>query len=134
MYWFFIGGIISVTVYIHLWQIYLVAEDRILKVTPLNIATSESNVDIFFGPNSTIGGSGLLDSQLVSGTHLYLLLSRIVAYLQNCFAGNFYGVPGLYRFGYHQGCKKNLTDCYFTSAPVVDQWGDPLCKVFFHLG
>ncbi|KAG6515131.1 hypothetical protein ZIOFF_025516 [Zingiber officinale] len=29
--------------------------------------------------------------------------------------------PLLYRFGYRQGCKKNTTDCFFNSVPVVDQ-------------
>lgn len=28
--------------------------------------------------------------------------------------------PVLYRFGYRQGCRKNVTDCYFASVPVVD--------------
>ncbi|KAI3970975.1 hypothetical protein MKX01_024622 [Papaver californicum] len=29
--------------------------------------------------------------------------------------------PVLYRSGYRLGCKRNITDCYFTSTPVVDQ-------------
>ncbi|XP_010262471.1 PREDICTED: protein GAMETE EXPRESSED 3 isoform X2 [Nelumbo nucifera] len=29
--------------------------------------------------------------------------------------------PVLYRFGYRQGCKRSVTDCYFTSGPVIDQ-------------
>ncbi|XP_052111110.1 protein GAMETE EXPRESSED 3 isoform X4 [Arachis duranensis] len=29
--------------------------------------------------------------------------------------------PVLYKFGYHQGCRKNITDCSFASVPVLDQ-------------
>ncbi|KAI3905819.1 hypothetical protein MKW98_006453 [Papaver atlanticum] len=30
----------------------------------------------------------------------------------------------LYRSGYRVGCKRNVTDCHFTSTPVVDQCED----------
>ncbi|XP_020267785.1 protein GAMETE EXPRESSED 3 [Asparagus officinalis] len=105
-------------------KIYLVAEDRVLKVTPSNIATSESEVDILFGPNSTIGGSGE-----IIGFAISISYSSLFVTIKNrgLFAILLRGEllwsagPLLYRFGYRQGCKKNLEDCYFTSAPVVDQ-------------
>ncbi|XP_051118946.1 protein GAMETE EXPRESSED 3 isoform X3 [Andrographis paniculata] len=28
--------------------------------------------------------------------------------------------PVLYRHGYRQGCRKNITKCYFTSMPIID--------------
>ena len=30
--------------------------------------------------------------------------------------------PVLDRYGYKQSCRKDVSDCYFASAPVIDQW------------
>ncbi|KAF6160860.1 hypothetical protein GIB67_041914 [Kingdonia uniflora] len=105
-------------------KVYLIAENRVLKVDPFNIGTSESTVEVFFGDKSTsvvpdeiIGISiGMLSSALFinvknRGLFAYMLRGQFL-----WSAG-----PVLYRSGYRQGCWKNITDCYFTSAPVVDQ-------------
>lgn len=99
-------------------KIYLIAEDRVLKITPMS--TSE----VFFGPNSSIGGSGE-----IIGLSISILYSSIFVTVKTraLFAFSLHGEllwsagPVLYRFGYRQGCKENLRDCYFNSAPVVDQ-------------
>ncbi|XP_038981567.1 protein GAMETE EXPRESSED 3 isoform X5 [Phoenix dactylifera] len=105
-------------------KIYLIAEDRILQVIPSNIGTSEARVKIFFGQNSTVGGSGE-----IIGFSISILYSSLFVTVKNrgLFAILLHGEllwsagPVLYRFGYRQGCKKNITDCYFSSAPIVDQ-------------
>lgn len=106
------------------WQIYLIAEDRILQVIPSNIGTSEARVKIFFGQNSTVGGSGE-----IIGLSISIMYSSLFITVKNrgLFAILLRGEllwsagPVLYRFGYRQGCKKNTTDCYFSSPPIVDQ-------------
>ncbi|XP_020573783.1 protein GAMETE EXPRESSED 3 isoform X2 [Phalaenopsis equestris] len=105
-------------------KIYLIAEDRILKITPSNIGTSKPTSEVFFGPNSTIGGSGE-----IIGFSLSILYACIFVTVKNrgLFALSFRGEllwsagPVLYQFGYRHGCKENSRDCYFSSAPVVDQ-------------
>lgn len=95
-----------------------------MRVTPSNIATSESTVDIFFGPNSTSGGSGEIIGIAISIWYTSLFVTiRNRGLFAILFRGDLLWSAGplLYRFGYRQGCKKNLTDCYFSSAPVVDQ-------------
>lgn len=112
----------------------MVAEDRVLKVTPSNIATSESKVEIFFGPNSSIGGSGEIVGLAISiwYSSLFLTIKN-----RGLFAILLRGElmwsagPLLYRFGYRQGCKTNLADCYFSSAPVVDQCEGTLYVSYF---
>ncbi|KAK8960735.1 Protein GAMETE EXPRESSED 3 [Platanthera guangdongensis] len=105
-------------------KIYLIAEDRVLKITPSHIGTSKSTSEVFFGPNSTIGGSGE-----IIGLSISILYSSIFVTIKTraLFALSLHGEllwsagPVLYRFGYRQGCKENLRDCYFNSAPVIDQ-------------
>ncbi|XP_020700986.1 protein GAMETE EXPRESSED 3 isoform X2 [Dendrobium catenatum] len=105
-------------------MIYLIAEDRILKVTPSNIGNLKFTSEVIFGPNSTIGGSGE-----IIGLSISILYASIFLTIKNrgLFALSFHGKllwsagPILYRFGYRQGCKENSRDCYFCSTPVVDQ-------------
>uniref|UniRef100_A0A1D1Y798 Protein GAMETE EXPRESSED 3 n=1 Tax=Anthurium amnicola TaxID=1678845 RepID=A0A1D1Y798_9ARAE len=105
-------------------KIFLIAEDRVLKIKPSNVGTSEPVVEIFYGPNSTIGGSGEIIglSISISSSALFFTVKN-----RGVFAFMLRGTllwsagPVLYRFGYPQGCKGNMTDCYFNSAPVVDQ-------------
>ncbi|XP_020700985.1 protein GAMETE EXPRESSED 3 isoform X1 [Dendrobium catenatum] len=105
-------------------KIYLIAEDRILKVTPSNIGNLKFTSEVIFGPNSTIGGSGE-----IIGLSISILYASIFLTIKNrgLFALSFHGKllwsagPILYRFGYRQGCKENSRDCYFCSTPVVDQ-------------
>ncbi|XP_074579048.1 protein GAMETE EXPRESSED 3 [Curcuma longa] len=106
-------------------KIYLVAEDRVLRINPSNIGRPESTVDVFFGENSTFRRSGE-----ILGISISCLYASLFVAVRNrgLFALSLRGEqllwsagPLLYRFGYRQGCKKNTTDCFFNSAPVVDQ-------------
>ncbi|KAM0945860.1 putative quinoprotein alcohol dehydrogenase-like superfamily [Dioscorea sansibarensis] len=104
--------------------IYLIAEERILKVTPSDIVTSEPKVETLFSLNSTSEGS-----ETIVGLSVSSLYSSVFITIRNrgLFAFYMWGQlrwssgPMLYRFGYRQGCRKNITHCFFNTAPVVDQ-------------
>lgn len=105
-------------------QIFVVAEDRVLRVKPSNIGTSEQVIDTFYGPNPAIGVS-----DEIIGISISISSSVIFITVKNrgLFAFMLRGTllwsagPVLNRFGYLQGCKDLKEDCYFNSAPIVDQ-------------
>ncbi|KAK4416292.1 protein GAMETE EXPRESSED 3 [Sesamum alatum] len=105
------------------WQIYLVAENRVLKVYPLRIGTSEPAVEVFFGP-----GQGLEVPGEIIGVSASIFSSCVVINVKNqgLFAYRLFGQllwsagPVLYQHGYRQGCRNNITECHFTSVPVID--------------
>ncbi|XAR51565.1 hypothetical protein NMG60_11006229, partial [Bertholletia excelsa] len=105
-------------------KIFLVAENRVLRINPLNIGTSESAVDVFFGPEP-----GEEEGEEITGIAVSTLSSSVFINIKNrgLFAYRFQGQllwsagPVLYQFGYRQGCRRNDRDCYFTSTPVIDQ-------------
>lgn len=97
----------------------MVAENRVLKVNPLKIHTSEAAVEIFF--DAEVSGE-------ITGVAVSIFSSCVLINVENrgLFAYRLYGQllwsagPVLYQHGYRQGCRKNVTDCYFTSIPVID--------------
>ncbi|XP_047962025.1 protein GAMETE EXPRESSED 3 [Salvia hispanica] len=99
-------------------KIYLVAENKVLKIYPLRIGTNEAPVEVFFECAEEIIG---IAASLSSSCVLINVKNR------GLFAYRLYGQlfwsagPVLYQHGYRQGCRRNVTDCYFTSAPVIDQ-------------
>lgn len=114
---------------INLWeasylQIYLVAENRVLKIYPLRIGTSEGAVEVFFGQWHGTEGAGE-----IIGISASISTSCVLITVKNrgLFAYRLHGQllwsagPVLYQHGYRQGCRKNITGCYFTSPPVIDQ-------------
>ncbi|XP_057951587.1 protein GAMETE EXPRESSED 3 [Malania oleifera] len=104
-------------------NIYLVAENRVLKINISDTGTSDSAAEVFFGPQPGQGSPGDIIGLSVSTS-----LSSVFINVKNrgLFAFSLCGQllwsagPMLYQFGYRQGCKKNATDCYFTSVPVID--------------
>lgn len=102
----------------------MVAENRILKINLLKVGTSEPAAQVFlsFEPDKERNGEiiGLSISTLVSSLFINIRSRGLFAYTMRgkllWSAG-----PVTDRFGYRQGCRKNVTDCYFTSAPVIDQ-------------
>ncbi|KEH25293.1 putative quinoprotein alcohol dehydrogenase-like superfamily [Medicago truncatula] len=107
-----------------LGKIYLVAENRILKIDYGNIGISEPAVELFFGPEPGQKAEtkiiGLSVSTLSSTVFINVKNRGLFAYLSHGRLLWSLG-PALYQFGYRQGCRKNLTDCYFSSVPVLDQ-------------
>ncbi|XP_042386753.1 protein GAMETE EXPRESSED 3-like [Zingiber officinale] len=102
-------------------KIYLVAEDRVLRINPSNIGRPESTVEVFFGGNS---GEILGISISCLYTSLFVAVRNRALFAVSLRGGEqllWSAGPLLYRFGYRQGCKKNTTDCFFNSVPVVDQ-------------
>ncbi|MCL7023803.1 hypothetical protein MKW94_004761 [Papaver nudicaule] len=105
-------------------KVYLVAENKILKINPPNARNPESTFEVFFGDTLTTEGSNKISGMAVS-----VISSLVFITVENrgLFAYTLRGQrlwsagPVLYRSGYRIGCKRNITDCYFTSAPVVDQ-------------
>lgn len=105
-------------------QIYVVAEDRVLKINPLNIGGSESAVEVFFGPKQP----GAETPGEIVGVAVSISSSRVLIAVKKrgLFAYRLHGKlvwsagPVLYQHGFRLGCRKSLADCYFSSAPVID--------------
>ncbi|KAL3525785.1 hypothetical protein ACH5RR_014157 [Cinchona calisaya] len=99
-------------------MIYLVAENRVLKINPLNNGASDSAVQVFFGPESgeiiglavSISSSCVIINVRNRGVFAYRLHGQLL-----WSAG-----PVLYQHGYRQGCRKNISECFFSSNPVID--------------
>lgn len=106
------------------WQIYLVAENRVMKINPSNIGTTESAAEVFFGPEpgQEVSGEiiGLSVSTSSSSVFINVKNRGLFAYSLDGHLRWSAG-PVLYRFGYRQGCKQNVRDCYFSSIPVIDR-------------
>ncbi|XP_025624585.2 protein GAMETE EXPRESSED 3 isoform X2 [Arachis hypogaea] len=89
-----------------------------------NSGTSEPVAELFFGP-----GPGQQVETEIIGLSVSTLTSTVFINIKNrgLFAYKSHGRllwsigPVLYKFGYHQGCRKNITDCFFASVPVLDQ-------------
>ncbi|KAK4606221.1 hypothetical protein RGQ29_000474 [Quercus rubra] len=107
-----------------LGKIYLVAENRVLKINSFNIGSSKPAAEVFFGPvpgqEELIEIIGLSVSTLSSSVFINIKNRGLFAYMTR--GQLLWSVgPVIYRFGYQLGCRKNVTDCYFTSVPVIDQ-------------
>lgn len=103
---------------------YLVAENRVLKVDFLKIGTSESATQVFFGSGAGKEGTGEIAGLAVSTLSSYVFINVKNRALFTFMARGellwSFG-PVLDQFGYRQGCMKSVADCYFTSVPVIDQ-------------
>lgn len=105
-------------------QIYYVADNRILRINYGYIGNSEPKAEVFFGPEQGQQTEaqiiGLSVSTLTSTVFINIKNQGLFGYLSR--GRLLWSVgPVLYQFGYRQGCRKNLTDCYFASVPVLDQ-------------
>lgn len=102
----------------------MLAENRILKINLLNIGTSQPAAEVFLGlqPDKEGNGEiiGLSVSTLVSSIFINLKGRGLFAYMT---LGKMLwsAAPVIDQFGYRQGCRKNVTDCFFSSVPVIDQ-------------
>ncbi|XP_009772084.1 protein GAMETE EXPRESSED 3 isoform X1 [Nicotiana sylvestris] len=102
-------------------KIYVVAEDRVLKINPLNVGSSETAVELFFGTESERPGE-------IIGLAVSMSTSSVLINVKNrgLFSYRLHGKlhwsagPVLYQRGYRQGCRKNITECYFSTVPVFD--------------
>ncbi|RVX06398.1 Protein gamete expressed 3 [Vitis vinifera] len=95
-----------------------------MKINPSNIGTTESAAEVFFGPEpgQEVSGEiiGLSVSTSSSSVFINVKNRGLFAYSLDGHLRWSAG-PVLYRFGYRQGCKQNVKDCYFSSIPVIDR-------------
>lgn len=102
---------------------YLVAEQRVLKVNYPKKRSSESAIQVIFAPEPRQEPGEII------GVAVSILHSLVFIHVKKkgLFAFTMYGEfvwnmgPVFERFGYYQGCKGTLNDCHFSSAPVLDQ-------------
>ncbi|XVF25229.1 hypothetical protein REPUB_Repub13aG0195200 [Reevesia pubescens] len=105
-------------------KIYLIAENRVLQINTMKVGTSEPAIQIFFGPEP-----GQQDGDEIVGLAVSTLCSSVFINVKNrgLFAYLMRGQllwsagPVLDQYGYRQGCRKDIADCYFASVPVIDQ-------------
>ncbi|KAL2895923.1 Protein GAMETE EXPRESSED 3 [Bienertia sinuspersici] len=104
-------------------QVYILAENKVLRINSSSVGTSAPSVELFYGNVSTVERSdeilGLSASMLTSSVYINIKNKGLFAFsLRGRLRWS--AVPVLNLFGYYQGCKKNVTGCYFTSYPVID--------------
>ncbi|KAF7822351.1 protein GAMETE EXPRESSED 3 [Senna tora] len=105
-------------------KIYVVAENRVVRINFGDAGISEASAQVFFGAEeghqSEVEIIGFSVSTMSSNVFINIKNRGLFAYHSQ---GNLrWSVgPVLYQSGYAQGCRKNLTHCYFTSVPVLDQ-------------
>ncbi|XP_072150093.1 protein GAMETE EXPRESSED 3 [Setaria viridis] len=107
-------------------QVYMVAEDKVIKVTPPNAHTAKPASEVFFSYNATPGRSEQIIGMSVSGSYSSLFLTirnrgLFVFSLQGELQWSL--GPVLDWFGHRLGCEGNVSGCYFDSAPVLDHSG-----------
>ncbi|KAH9675891.1 protein GAMETE EXPRESSED 3 [Citrus sinensis] len=105
-------------------EVYIVAENRVLKVDLLKIGTSESATQVFYGTGSGKGGTGAIAGIAVStsSSSVYINVKRHALFAFMTHGQLLWSAgPVLDQLGYRQGCTKTDVDCYFTSVPVIDQ-------------
>ncbi|GLT41181.1 hypothetical protein SLA2020_152650 [Shorea laevis] len=105
-------------------KLYLIAENRLLKINFQNMGASGPVMELFFGPahsQQTLDEIvGVAVSTLSSSVFINIKSRGLFAYTTHkqllWSAG-----PVLNQYGYQQGCRKDVKDCYFASSPVIDQ-------------
>lgn len=104
-------------------KVYIIAENKVLRINSLSVGTSDPAVVLFFGNESTGDSSnevlGLSASILTSSVYINIKNKGLFAYSLRG-RQRWSALPVLNQFGFFQGCKKNSTNCYFTSSPIVD--------------
>ncbi|KAL4273487.1 hypothetical protein GQ457_13G028160 [Hibiscus cannabinus] len=104
-------------------KIYLIAGNRVLEIDIMKIGTSEPAIQVLFDPGPGEKGDeivGIAVSTLCSSVIINVRNRGLFAYLMRGQLLWSIG-PVMVQYGYRQGCWKNVSDCYFASAPVIDQ-------------
>ncbi|XVF84366.1 hypothetical protein PTKIN_Ptkin17bG0030800 [Pterospermum kingtungense] len=104
-------------------KIYLIAENRVLQINTMKVGTLEPATQVLFDPGPGQQGDeivGIAVSTMFSSVFISVKNRGLFAYLTRgkllWSAG-----PVLDHHSYRQGCSKDVSDCYFASAPVIDQ-------------
>ncbi|KAM5581019.1 protein GAMETE EXPRESSED 3 [Rosa sericea] len=105
-------------------KIYLVAENRVLKVSLLNNGTSKPSAEVLLSTEPTKEGDGAIVGLAVStvSSSVYVNIRRRGLFAYTARGQLLWSAgPVIDQYGYQQGCRKNIADCYFNSVPVIDQ-------------
>ncbi|KAH9626510.1 hypothetical protein KSS87_022137 [Heliosperma pusillum] len=100
-------------------KVYIVAENKLFKIS----SWGTPKVELFFGNESSDTKLeeiiGITASMLMSSVYISSKDKGLFAY---SFSGHlrWTTVPMINQLGFSQGCKANVSDCFFTSAPVID--------------
>ncbi|CAN0916276.1 Protein GAMETE EXPRESSED 3 [Linum grandiflorum] len=95
-------------------QLFLVGGERVSKINLQHIGTSVPAEEVFFGHEAAV--STLSSSVFINVKNRGLFAYSIISGKLLWSAG-----PALYQYGYRLGCRQGLHNCYFASAPVIDQ-------------
>ncbi|PQQ17113.1 hypothetical protein Pyn_27834 [Prunus yedoensis var. nudiflora] len=105
-------------------KMYLVADNRVIKINFLNNGTSEPAAEVLLSAEPTKEGQGgivgLAVSTMSSSVFVNIKNRGLFAYMtrgQLLWSAG----PVIDLFGYRQGCRKNSADCFFNSVPVIDE-------------
>lgn len=99
----------------------MIAEDRVLKINPLNVGSSELAVELFFGSEYERLGDIIGLAVSISSSCVLINVKNRGLFAYRLQGKLYWSVgPLLYQHGYRQGCRKNITECYFSSVPVFD--------------
>jgi len=100
-----------------------------------SIGASEPEAEVFFGP----GPGQPAEAEIIglsvstSGSTVYINVKNRGLFAYHSQGHLLWSVgPVLYQFGYRQGCRKNITDCYFNSAPLLDRCEASIYVRFTH--
>lgn len=116
-------------------QVYLIADNRILVIKYGSIGGSEPEAEVFFGPRPGQPAEAEIIGLSVStsGSTVYINVKNRGLFAYHSHGSLLWSVgPVLYQFGYRQGCRKNITDCYFDSPPLLDQCEASIYVRFTH--
>ncbi|KAG9145914.1 hypothetical protein Leryth_025412 [Lithospermum erythrorhizon] len=104
-------------------QIFLVVDNAVLKIDSWKVGTRESPLNVFYSPEAGAMGVGKIVGIAVSISYSCVLIN---VKKRGLFAYRLDGHlmwsagPIIYQHGYQQGCRKNVTGCYFSSVPIID--------------
>ncbi|KAK9700151.1 hypothetical protein RND81_08G220300 [Saponaria officinalis] len=105
------------------WKVYIVAENRVLKIGSLRAEMVEPTIELVFGNESSEAKTeeiiGIATSMITSSIYINVEDKGLLAYsLRGHLRWSV--APMVNKSGYTQGCKANVSDCRFISAPVID--------------
>lgn len=100
----------------------MVAENRVLNINFLDLETSLPTKEVFFGQEDAGEIIGLAVSRLSSSVFINHRNQGLFVYLIGGQGQLLWSIgPMISQFGYRLGCRKDVTDCYFNSVPVIAQ-------------
>ncbi|KAK4706589.1 hypothetical protein R3W88_033852 [Solanum pinnatisectum] len=96
-------------------------KDRVLKINPLNVGSSELAVELFFGSEYERLGHIIGLAVSISSSCILINVKNRGLFAYRLQGKLYWSVgPVLYQHGYRQGCRKDITECYFSSVPMFD--------------